>query len=153
MSEVLPCNESLREFKIASTKATQDAYLKYKESENNKLIQISHITTLVIIALLAVTKGHKIAALLLIFSLISVFSSYICFYFYDFHNANVNTYAMLQAYAEAYGVNGLSEKDIVFFREEQKSFIKYRTIYCYLIGFSFIFIVLATISIYDILPV
>lgn len=119
MSEVLPCNESLREFKIASTKATQDAYLKYKESENNKLIQISHITTLVIIALLAVTKGHKIAALLLIFSLISVFSSYICFYFYDFHNANVNTYAMLQAYAEAYGVNGLSEKDIVFFREEQ----------------------------------
>lgn len=84
MSEVLPSNESLREFKIASTKATQDAYLKYKESENNKLIQISHITTLVIIALLAVAKEHKIAGLLLIVSLISVFSSYIYFYFLIF---------------------------------------------------------------------
>ncbi len=153
MEEVLLSNESLREFKIASTKATQDAYLKYKESENNKLIQISHITTLVIIALLAVAKENKIAGLLLIVSLISVFSSYICFYFYDFHNANVNTYAMLQAYAEAYGVNGLSEKDIEFFREEQKNFIKYRTSYRYLIVFSFIFIVLAIISIYSILPV
>lgn len=60
---------------------------------------------------------------------------------------------MLQAYAEVYGVNGLSEKDIEFFREEQKNFIKYRTRYRYLIVFSFVFIVLGIISIYDIFPI
>lgn len=150
MGEDSHSEEMLRQFKLTTIKATQEAYLKYKESENTKLLQVSHITVLVIVALLAMAKGNSIAGIFLVLAMISVFGFYICFYTSDFHNANVNVYAQIQSYAETYGFSNTEQPELI---HENKQFLDFRNRYRWMIIFSFAFIVLAIISIYNIFPI
>ena len=136
-----------KQFAIETTKLAQEAFLKYKENEANKLIQIFHVTTAVIVALLALTRESLWSGIFLVLALAFIFIAYGCFYFSDFHFATVNVYSMLQAFAEAYRLEGLSEADKKEFQLRRFKAQAFRYGYFTFLGLAFLFILLSIISV------
>lgn len=138
-------DKNKKEFLIESCKATQGAILKYKENESNKILQIFHATTAIIVALIAIFKDNYIAISCLILALFFIFVSYTCFYFSDFHFATVNVYTLLEAYAHSYEVEGLDAKSQLEKRQRLSKAKRYRKGYLYSILFVFLFIILSLV--------
>lgn len=134
-----------KQFAIDTTKLAQEAFLKYKENEANKLIQIFHVTTAVIVALLALTRESLWSGIFLAVALAFIFIAYGCFYFSDFNFATVNVCSMLQAFAQVYGVEGLSEADKMEFQIRSLKARGFRYGYFISIGLAFLFILLSII--------
>lgn len=143
---------NIENFNIDSIKATQEAYLKYKERENNKLMQILNITTVSIVGLIAIAKDNAIAGFCLTISLLCVFLAYICFYYYDYHNANVNAYSTTQSYAKTYNV--MLNPDISIVLEEQRILFGQYSNKCKIcIGISFLFIIISALQLFGFLNI
>ena len=136
-----------KQFTIETTKLTQEAFLKYKENEANKLIQIFHVTTAVIVALLALTRESLWSGIFLVLALAFIFIAYGCFYFSDFNFATVNVYSMLQAFAQAYGVKGLSEADKIEIHTRSIKAQGFRYVYFISIFLTFVFILLSIVAV------
>ena len=138
-------DENTKQFQIETTKITQEAILKYKENESNKIIQIFHVTTAVIIALLAFTKGSLLSGLCLLAALAFMFIAYGCFCFSDFNFATVNVLSMLNAFAKVYGVDGLNEADKIEFsiRSIKAKGFRYGYIIALILAFLSILLALA----------
>lgn len=136
-----------KQFVIETTKLTQEAILKYKENEGNKLIQIFHVTTVVIVALLALTRESLWSGIFLVLALAFMFIAYGCFYFSDFNFATVNVYSMQQAFAQAFGLEGLSEADKIELQTRSFKAQVFRYGYFTFLGLAFLFILLSIVSI------
>ena len=146
-SEVEQKDDIKKKFEIETTKLTQEALLKYKENEGNKLIQVFHVSTAMIVALLALTRDSIWSGIFLVLALVFMFIAYGCFYFSDFNFATVNVYSMLQAFAKVYGVEGLSEADKIEFQIRSLKARGFRYGYLISLGLAFLFILLSIISI------
>ena len=70
----------------------KDSFWKYKELENTKILQIFHVTVLVIIALFSeVIKNDIFAEYVLMLALIFIALGYFLLYLTDIYAANINT--------------------------------------------------------------
>lgn len=140
-----PTDNDKKEFQIETTKLTQEAFLKYKENERNKLIQIFHVTTAVIVALLALTKESIWSGIFLVMALAFMFVAYGCFYFSDFNFATVNIFSVIQAFSSVYGVDGLSGTGRLELKTRSLKARRFRYGYFIAIGLAFLSILLAIV--------
>lgn len=75
----------------------KDSFWKYKELENTKILQIFHVTVLVIIALFSeVIKNNIFAEYSLMIALLFIALGYFLLYLTDIYAANINTYAYIK---------------------------------------------------------
>lgn len=75
----------------------KDSFWKYKELENTKILQIFHVTVLVIIALFSeVIKNDIFAEYVLMLALIFIALGYFLLYLTDIYAANINTYVYIK---------------------------------------------------------
>lgn len=75
----------------------KDSFWKYKELENTKILQIFHVTVLVIIALFSeVIKKNIFAEYSLMIALIFIALGYFLLYLTDIYAANINTYVYIK---------------------------------------------------------
>lgn len=75
----------------------QELFIKYKENETKKILQIFHVTVLVIVALLSEKTTHSpIIAYTLLLSFIFIALSYFFLYLTDICNATTSAYTYIK---------------------------------------------------------